>query len=64
MKLYFRKATAQFSLKNYDEALASCKLAKNVDPDNKEIAKLVLRITKMQEALKKKQQAAYSKMFG
>jgi len=59
----FRKAQAQSNSKGFEEALATIKAALKIDPANKDFQKLETKVKADQEAIKKKQQAAFSKMF-
>jgi len=64
IKVLFRKGQAQGNLKEYDDSLVTLREALKLDKDNKEIKNYTEKVKKLQEALKKKQQKAFSSMFG
>jgi peptidyl-prolyl isomerase D len=64
VKVLFRKAQAQFNMKDYEDCIKTLKVALLYDKDNKEIKSFYQKVQKQQEAILKKQQKAYSNLFG
>jgi len=64
VKAFYRKAQAQAASRNFEDALKTIKDALKVEAGNKELEKLEATVKADWEAHRKKQQAAFSKMFG
>jgi len=62
-KALFRKATAHFEVKEYEEAKADLVKAAKLDPKNTDVRKLYDTVKVALDKSKKAQQQAYSKMF-
>jgi len=64
VKALFRKAQAQFNMKDYEEALQTLKEALLHEKDNKEVKVFLQKVLKQRDAILKKQQKAFSNLFG
>jgi peptidyl-prolyl isomerase D len=64
VKALFRKAQAQFNMKDYEESIKNLKTALLHDKNNKEIKIFLQKVQKLQDVIIKKQQKAYSNLFG
>uniref|UniRef100_A0A6B2L855 peptidylprolyl isomerase n=1 Tax=Arcella intermedia TaxID=1963864 RepID=A0A6B2L855_9EUKA len=64
VKILYRKAQAQCNLKDFEDSLTTIKEAQKLDKDNKDLRILHDKVKKAQDLLKKKQQKAFSGMFG
>jgi peptidyl-prolyl isomerase D len=63
VKVLYRKAQAQSNSKDFLESLQTIHKALRIDPNNKDLIKWETKVKADQEAIKKKQQQAFSKMF-
>jgi len=64
VKVLYRKGQAQYNVKEYEDSLVTLREAQKLDKDNKEIKNFIEKVKKQHEAQKKRQQKAYSSMFG
>jgi len=64
VKALFRKAQAQFNTKDYEDCIQNLKVALLHDKDNKEIKNFLIKAQKLQDVITKKQQKAFSNLFG
>ena len=64
VKALFRRATALEKSNKYDEALKDLSVASVEAPDDKNVAKAVTRVKKLQKKQQEKEKKMYGKMFG
>jgi len=64
VKVLFRKAQAQCNSKDFEDSMRTLREALTYDNDNKEIKVYLDKVKKLHDAVIKKQQKAFSNMFG
>merc|ERR1712061_261786 len=62
MKAYFRRAQAEFGLKNFSECLGDCKKVVELDPQNKEARALLKQAQAGQKQEDKKAKGLFANM--
>eukprot|EP01123_Difflugia_compressa_P001246 TRINITY_DN11422_c0_g1_i1.p1 TRINITY_DN11422_c0_g1~~TRINITY_DN11422_c0_g1_i1.p1 ORF type:complete len:356 (-),score=78.81 TRINITY_DN11422_c0_g1_i1:52-1119(-) len=64
IKVLYRKGQSQANLKDYSDSLVTLREALALDKENKEVKTFIDKVKKLQDERKKKEQKAYSNMFG
>jgi len=63
VKIWFRKAQAEYGVHNYQQALDDLKEALNLEPENEEVIKEIHRVNEKLKEQKEKDKKFYASMF-